>query len=146
MPKTAGPEDKKTVSISQNPLENYKTDPQFDDTPNMNHDSKNDTSVSKIENKDQDVKEQDIQDGGITLDNGNMIRDQLLDHGYLISPDSGTDINGIYYKIGILGMNNLPDKKKHQLDRLFQDQKFTNQNTGALGTTWFSRPLRRDSQ
>ncbi|MHB8561383.1 MAG: DUF5906 domain-containing protein [Thermoplasmataceae archaeon] len=132
-PKTAVSDEKKAVSNLKKVPEKYKTDPQNYDTQNENTAPKNETIASKNQ-----------QDEGILLENGNMIRDQLLDHGYLISPDSGTDINGIYYKIGILGMNNLPDKKKHQLDRLFQDQKFTNQNTGALGTTWFTRPLRRD--
>lgn len=106
---------------------------QFDDTPNENIAPKNEIRASKNQ-----------PDEGILLENGNMIRDQLFDQGYLISPDSGTDINGKYYKIGIMGMNKLPDKKKHQLDRLFHDQKFTNQNTGAMGITWFSRLLRRD--
>ena len=107
------------------------------DTPNENPTPKHDTGVSKNENE-----VQKDQDEGILLEKGNMIRDQLLDHGYLISPDSGTDINGKHYKIGILGINKLPDKKKRQLDNLFRDQKFTKQNAGALGTTWFTRPLK----
>lgn len=80
----------------------------------------------------------------ITLENGEMIKDQLFKLEYLISPDSGPDIFRNYYKIGILGMDRLPVKKKQQLEGFFQTERFTNQHTGAMGITWFSRPLKKE--
>ena len=80
----------------------------------------------------------------ITLENGEMIKDQLLKLEYLISPDSGPDMFRNYYKIGILGMDRLPVKKKQQLEGFFQTERFTNQHTGAMGITWFSRPLKKE--
>lgn len=135
-PKIAGPEDKKSVSISQRPLENYKSDPQNRDTPNENPTQKNDTGVSKKQNEDE----------GITLDNGNMIRDQLLALGYLISPDSGLDLSQKFFKIGIMALSRLSDDKKTKLENIMESKKFQVRNDGALGITWFSRPLKKEGE
>lgn len=125
------------MSISQRPLEKYKTVPQNDDTLKNNSKIQNcDTPVSKNENEDQDE--------GITMENGNMIRDQLLALGYLISPDSGSDLSQKFFKIGIMAISRLSDDKKTKLENIMESEKFQVRNDGALGITWFSRPIRRD--
>jgi putative DNA primase/helicase len=107
--------------------------------------SENDTENKENPDK-SDVQNKNSVDGedSITLENGEMIKDQLLKLEYLISPDSGPDMFRNYYKIGILGMDRLPDKKKQQLEGFFQTERFTNQHTGAMGITWFSRPLKKE--
>ena len=125
------------MSISQRPLEKYKTVPQNDDTLKNNSKIQNcDTPVSKNENEDQDE--------GITMENGNMIRDQLLALGYLISPDSGFELSQKFFKIGIMAISRLSDDKKTKLENIMESEKFQVRNDGALGITWFSRPIRRD--
>ena len=138
-PEIQGPADIDPVSNLHDDLKNYKTYPQNRDTPKNNSKIQNyDTPVSKNENEDQDE--------GITMENGNMIRDQLLALGYLISPDSGLDLSQKFFKIGIMAISRLSDDKKTKLENIMESEKFQVRNDGALGITWFSRPLKKEGE
>ena len=80
----------------------------------------------------------------ITLEDGNLIRDQLLNLGYIIDPNSGKDINEVYYKIGIVG-STAKGEKLDKLFRIMQGEKFDLFNDLNQRIIWYRRPLRKDT-
>jgi len=79
----------------------------------------------------------------ITFENGNLIRDQLLNLGYIIDPNSGKDLNEEYYKIGIIGVS-ARGVKLDKLSRIMQGEKFDLFNDLNQKIIWYKRPLWRD--
>jgi len=77
----------------------------------------------------------------ITLQDGKLIIDQLLNLGYHIDPVSGPDINQIYFKIGVLGIRSLPSDKREKLEYIMQQEHFSLFNSGSMGIFWYIRPL-----
>jgi P4 family phage/plasmid primase-like protien len=80
----------------------------------------------------------------ITLEDGNLIRVQLLSLGYHLDPDCGPNIDWKYYKIGIHGLRSLPDDKQERLHHIMEREHFKPFNQGVFGVHWFVRPLGRD--
>jgi len=77
----------------------------------------------------------------ITLEDGKLIIDQLLNLGYHIDPNSGPDINQIYFKIGVLRIRSLPSDKREKLENIMHQEHFTLFSSGSMGIWWFTRPL-----
>jgi len=81
----------------------------------------------------------------ITLEDGNLIRDQLLNLGYIVDPNSGKDLNEEYYKIGIIGVS-ARGVKLDKLSRIMDGEKFDLFNDLNQRIIWYRRPLRGDSK
>jgi hypothetical protein len=111
-----------------------QSEPSPDPSNSDVHEQKEDVS-RKMEHEDQFP---------ITLEAGELIRVQLSNLGYLVDPNSGITIDSRHYKIGIHGISKLADGKKLNLFKTMSNEHFSQRNDGALGVTWFSRPLVRD--
>jgi len=77
----------------------------------------------------------------IKLEDGKLIIDQLLNLGYHIDPNSGPDINQIYFKIGVLRIRSLPSDKREKLENIMHQEHFTLFSSGSMGIFWYIRPL-----
>jgi hypothetical protein len=109
------------------------------------HEQKEDGKYHVMGHDDQNPKT--VHEYSITIEAGDTIKEQLFKMGYLVDPNSGITIDSRNYKIGIHGIGKLTDDKKTKLINVMDKEHFIQQNDGALGVKWYSRPLKRgDSQ
>ena len=79
-----------------------------------------------------------------TIEDGDIIRDQLLNLGYNLDPSiCGSDMGGNFYMIGVFRPSD--HGKYERLLRQMEHVGFEMQNTGASGPILFTRALCKDS-
>jgi len=89
----------------------------------------------KSENKGNERKQTPV-----TLEDGKLIIDQLLNLGYHIDPNSGPDINRKFFVIRIAGFNSLSSKTKEKLLYIMAREQFSVVSDGSRSAA-FARPL-----
>jgi phage/plasmid-associated DNA primase len=82
----------------------------------------------------------------ITEEDGKLIMDQLLSLGYHVDPGSGPTIDMKNYKLGIHGIERLPEDSRERFLRIMENEHFEKNNRGIYNVTWFVRPLAKTSK
>jgi phage/plasmid-associated DNA primase len=82
----------------------------------------------------------------ITEEDGKLILDQLLALGYHMDNGSGPTIDGKYFKLGIHGIERLPEDSRERFLRIMENEHFEKNNRGIYNVTWFVRPLAKTSK